>query len=125
MKQREHLFKNEWLNEQVKNGNIQLENLGYVRKVFNDKLVDVDNIKSWESKFSTSLKDEGFVYDYEKDAYFSPKIMYEWSLKKWNHCIVSYCKGMSKKDLDEFYKEEVLPKNEVLLFQKTIRYTEK
>jgi hypothetical protein len=91
MKQRDHLFKNEWLNEQVKNGNIQLGNLGYVFKLpNNDKLVDVGNIKTWKSKFSTSLKKEGFIYDYNKDAYFSPKIMYEWSVKKWNQKAIKY-----------------------------------
>jgi len=79
-----NLFKNEWLNEQVKNGNIELKDLGYVDIVINHKLVGVDNIKSWKSKFFRILKREGFSYDYFKEAYFSQKIRYEWSLKKWN-----------------------------------------
>ena len=56
--------------------------------------VKKDHIFVPHSKIKVSilelLKKEGFIYDYNKDAYFSPKIMYEWSVKKWNQKAIKY-----------------------------------
>lgn len=85
------IFKDEWLNKELEKGNIELKDLGFVSKILN--LKDVENSKTWRNKFSTKLKKEGFFYYYNGDAYYSPKIIYEWSHKKWQDAKVRVWKA--------------------------------
>jgi hypothetical protein len=75
-----NLFKDEFLNEELKKGNITPRLIGHLYL-----MPPLDqNKKTWKSKVCRKLKENGFVYHSFYDTYFSHKISYNWSAKKWD-----------------------------------------
>jgi len=75
-----NLFKDEFLNEELKKGNIIPLLIGHL---YLNPPSD-QNKKTWKSKVCRKLKENGFVYHSFCDTYFSNKISYNWSAKKWD-----------------------------------------